>query len=125
VLIKNASDWLLDAYELFCPRHFRSSLTTTAQLPVLRPETLQLWLNSWRKQGQTERSSQFNQLWGIGAGEHFATAKKYSSSPPGVITNTKRLGVDATLRKPCGMLRGKIAEAPAETVGRSSPTCNS
>jgi hypothetical protein len=35
----------------------------------------------------------------LGAGEHFATAKKYSSSPSGVITNTKRLGVDATVAK--------------------------
>src|SRR5215475_13319047 len=62
---------------------------------------------------------------GAGSGEDRATARKYSSNPPGVMTHSKRLGIDATFRKPCGMPRGRTAEAPAETVRRSSPTCNS
>ena len=62
---------------------------------------------------------------GLGGGGHFATAKKYSSNPPGLMTNSKRPGVDATLRKPCGTSRGRIAQAPAETVRHLSPICNS
>src|SRR5262245_55261998 len=53
---------------------------------------------------------------GAGGGEDRATARKYSSNPSGVMTHSKRLGIDATFRKPCGMPRGRTAEAPAETV---------
>jgi hypothetical protein len=37
--------------------------------------------SSGRQQSETERSGRSTSCAGLGAGEHFATAKKYSSSP--------------------------------------------
>src|SRR5262244_2237292 len=89
VVIESASDWLLDAHELLFPRHFRSSLATTAQLLVLRPDKLSFRQAPGDSRVRPNGRASSTSCAGLGAGEHFATAEKYSSSPPGVITNTK------------------------------------